>query len=197
MNVGDTVAAKVVATDNKDGYIELSLKEARQAIIRSEAGNGDQEQTHHPRPSCYGSQQEGGLIIEWQGIGGLPPCVPAQAEHYPRVSDGDKDQDPASMNPQAIGRHEDMPCRAPIGARSRRRASSSSSEKVHRTIKRSPAAASTYQVSDDCRGRSHRHGRFRRLREASRRGLKASSTSARSTGAWWTTRATSLKWATK
>jgi len=36
-NVGDLVAAKVIATDTKDGYIELSLKEARQAIIWAEA----------------------------------------------------------------------------------------------------------------------------------------------------------------
>ena len=36
-NVGDVVAAKVISTDTKDGYIELSLKEARQAIIWAEA----------------------------------------------------------------------------------------------------------------------------------------------------------------
>src|SRR2546423_1378747 len=36
-NVGDTVQAKVIATDTKDGYIELSLKEARQAILWEEA----------------------------------------------------------------------------------------------------------------------------------------------------------------
>src|ERR1700733_7120115 len=36
-NVGDIVAAKVVAVNTKDGYIELSLKEARQAILWGEA----------------------------------------------------------------------------------------------------------------------------------------------------------------
>src|SRR3989338_6056876 len=37
INVGDSVAGKVVSISNKDGYIEISLKEARQALIWSEA----------------------------------------------------------------------------------------------------------------------------------------------------------------
>ena len=37
INIGDSVAGKVVAIDNAEGYIEISLKEARQAIIWSEA----------------------------------------------------------------------------------------------------------------------------------------------------------------
>jgi len=37
INIGDTVAGKVISLDNKDGYIEISLKEARQALIWSEA----------------------------------------------------------------------------------------------------------------------------------------------------------------
>ena len=37
VNIGDTVKAKVVGLDNEEGYIELSLKEAKQALIWSEA----------------------------------------------------------------------------------------------------------------------------------------------------------------
>src|SRR3989344_5788666 len=37
INVGDSITAKVVERENDDGYIELSLKEARQALIWSEA----------------------------------------------------------------------------------------------------------------------------------------------------------------
>src|SRR3989344_1154365 len=36
-NVGDIIQAKVIATVTKDGYIELSLKEARQAVLWAEA----------------------------------------------------------------------------------------------------------------------------------------------------------------
>src|SRR5262245_40169159 len=35
-NVGDIITAKVVGTEKKEGYIELSLREARQALIWSE-----------------------------------------------------------------------------------------------------------------------------------------------------------------
>ena len=45
VNVGDTVAAKVIGSDNEDGYIELSLKEARQAIIWSEAESAIKNRT--------------------------------------------------------------------------------------------------------------------------------------------------------
>src|SRR3989338_1073302 len=37
INSGDIIAAKVVEVENDDGYIELSLKEARQAMVWSEA----------------------------------------------------------------------------------------------------------------------------------------------------------------
>jgi small subunit ribosomal protein S1 len=35
---------------------------------------------------------KGGLIIEWQGIAGFLPASQLKAEHYPRVTDGDKDK---------------------------------------------------------------------------------------------------------
>ena len=37
VRVGDAIAAKVVDVKNEDGYIELSLKEARQALIWADA----------------------------------------------------------------------------------------------------------------------------------------------------------------
>ena len=36
VHAGDTIAAKVVEPENEDGYVELSLKEARQALIWEE-----------------------------------------------------------------------------------------------------------------------------------------------------------------
>src|SRR3989344_5609555 len=36
VNIGDTVTAKVVGMDNAEGYVELSLREARQAVIWNE-----------------------------------------------------------------------------------------------------------------------------------------------------------------
>src|SRR3990167_3712538 len=45
VQVGDTIAAKVVDNKNEDGYLELSLKEARQALIWSDAEDALKKQT--------------------------------------------------------------------------------------------------------------------------------------------------------
>jgi len=90
VSVGDTIAAKVVDPGNEDGYIELSLKEARQALIWSDAEDAVKKQTIMSLP--VKEANKGGLIIEWQGIQGFLPASQLSAEHYPRVEDGDKDK---------------------------------------------------------------------------------------------------------
>jgi len=89
-NVGDIVAAKVIATDTKDGYIELSLKEARQAIVWAEAEEAVKQKS--PFELTVKEANKGGLILEWQGLSGFLPASQLKAEHYPRVTDGDKDK---------------------------------------------------------------------------------------------------------
>lgn len=90
INIGDVIAAKVVDTNNKDGYTELSLKEARQALIWSEA----EEAIKNKKilDLLVVEANKGGLIIEWQGITGFLPASQLKTEHYPRVNDGDKDK---------------------------------------------------------------------------------------------------------
>jgi len=90
INIGDKVAAKVVDASNKDGYIELSLKEARQALIWTEAEQAIAEKKILELP--IKEANKGGLIIEWQGIQGFLPASQLKPEHYPRVQDGDKDR---------------------------------------------------------------------------------------------------------
>lgn len=87
---GDTVGAKVVDTGNADGYIELSLKEAKQALIWGEAQDAIRDKRVLDLPITEANK--GGLIINWQGIQGFLPASQLKAEHYPRVSDGDKDR---------------------------------------------------------------------------------------------------------
>jgi small subunit ribosomal protein S1 len=89
-NVGDRIAAKVIATNTKDGYIELSLKEARQAIIWAEAEDAVKQKGQFEL--VVKEANKGGLILEWQGIQGFLPASQLKAEHYPRVTDGDKDK---------------------------------------------------------------------------------------------------------
>lgn len=90
VNVGDTVTAKVVETDAAHGYIELSLKEARQAMLWSEAEEAVRART--PFDLAALEANKGGLIMEWQGIQGFLPASQLGANHYPRVEDGDKDK---------------------------------------------------------------------------------------------------------
>jgi len=88
-NLGDSVKAKVVETENEEGYIELSLKEARQALIWTEAEEAISKHFMFEVP--VKDANKGGLIMEWQGIAGFLPASQLKSEHYPRVADGDKE----------------------------------------------------------------------------------------------------------
>jgi small subunit ribosomal protein S1 len=90
INIGDVIAAKIVDNAHKEGYFELSLKEARQALIWGEAEAAIKEKKVLDLP--VKEANKGGLLIEWQGIVGFLPASQLKAEHYPRVSDGDKDK---------------------------------------------------------------------------------------------------------
>ena len=89
VSVGDSIAAKVVDVKNKDGYIELSLKEARQALIWSEAEEAQRKQT--VLSLQVKEANKGGLIIDWQGVSGFLPASQLSADHYPRVANGNKE----------------------------------------------------------------------------------------------------------
>ncbi len=102
VNVGDTIAAKVVDIRNEDGYIELSLKEARQALIWSDAEAAVKKQTVMSLP--VKEANKGGLILMWQGIPGFLPASQLSAEHYPRVEDGDKDKIYSELQ-KLVGEH--------------------------------------------------------------------------------------------
>ena len=84
------MAAKIVDTAHVEGYYELSLKEARQALIWNEAEIAIKEKKVLDLP--VKEANKGGLLIEWQGIVGFLPASQLKADHYPRVSDGDKDK---------------------------------------------------------------------------------------------------------
>lgn len=90
VNIGDTITAKVVSVENDEGYVELSLREARQALIWSEAEAALQKKTVFELP--VSDANKGGLIIAWNGIQGFLPASQLTPAHYPRVQDGDKDK---------------------------------------------------------------------------------------------------------
>lgn len=90
VSVGDSIAAKVVDPGSKEGYIELSLKEARQALIWSDAEAAVKNNSVFSL--LVKEANKGGLILEWQGIQGFLPASQLSTDNYPRVADGDKDK---------------------------------------------------------------------------------------------------------
>lgn len=90
INIGDKITGKVVGTDNKEGYIEISLKEAKQALIWSEAEEAIRDKKVFELSVTEANK--GGLMLSWQGINGFLPASQLKTEHYPRISDGDKDK---------------------------------------------------------------------------------------------------------
>ena len=89
-NPGDQITAKVVDASGLDGYIELSLKEARQAAIWGEAEAAILSQTAYSL--TVEEANKGGLILSWQGIKGFLPASQLSKDNYPRVPEGDKDK---------------------------------------------------------------------------------------------------------
>jgi small subunit ribosomal protein S1 len=89
-NPGDLITAKVVDPSGLEGYIELSLKEARQAAIWGEAETAIVSGTVYNL--TVEEANKGGLILTWQGIQGFLPASQLSKDHYPRVPEGDKDK---------------------------------------------------------------------------------------------------------
>jgi small subunit ribosomal protein S1 len=90
ISLGDIIKAKVVEVENEDGYMELSLKEAKQALAWSEAEKAIKTKTVLELE--VKDANKGGLILEWSGIQGFLPASQLKADHYPRVLDSDKDK---------------------------------------------------------------------------------------------------------
>jgi small subunit ribosomal protein S1 len=89
-NIGDIIKAKVVDVENDEGYVELSLKEAKQALTWSDAENAIKSKTIFEL--TIKDANKGGLIIDWQGVSGFLPASQLKPDHYPRVEDSDKDK---------------------------------------------------------------------------------------------------------
>lgn len=89
-NPGDQITAKVVDSSGIEGYIELSLKEARQAAIWGEAEQAIVAETLFTL--IVEEANKGGLILSWQGLKGFLPASQLSKDHYPRVPEGDKEK---------------------------------------------------------------------------------------------------------
>lgn len=87
---GSPVSAKIVETENEEGFRELSLAEAKEQkswdLIR------ELKKTNQTITTKILSVNRGGLIVEVSGIAGFLPVSQLASEHYPRVEGGDKNK---------------------------------------------------------------------------------------------------------
>ncbi len=87
---GDKITAKILESEGENGYIELSLKEAKQAQFWTVAE--DALKRKESFLLTIKDANKGGLIVDWQNMDGFIPASQLKPEHYPRVEDGDKDR---------------------------------------------------------------------------------------------------------
>ncbi len=88
LKVGDTIFASVVESENKDGNIELSLRQAGHERVWQTLKT-KMEDREIVSTKILGANK-GGLMIEINGVLGFLPVSQLNLEHYPRVEDGDK-----------------------------------------------------------------------------------------------------------
>ncbi len=88
LKVGDTILASVVESENKDGNIELSLRQAGHERVW-QALKAKMESAEIVSTKILGANK-GGLMVEINGVLGFLPVSQLNLEHYPRVEDGDK-----------------------------------------------------------------------------------------------------------
>ena len=90
-HVGDTISARVIALETPEGdYIDLSLREARRALIWAEAEQSMRDGRTYELTVKVANR--GGLIVEWNDIRGFIPASQLSEAHYPKVANPtDKD----------------------------------------------------------------------------------------------------------
>jgi small subunit ribosomal protein S1 len=96
LEVGEAITASIVDPELDEGYALLSMKRAVK-----DKGWGELQRLFEEQEivdvSPYDANR-GGLLIELEGIRGFLPVSQLAAEHYPRVSDADKDEILTKLN---------------------------------------------------------------------------------------------------
>lgn len=87
---GDKVFVSVVDPENKDGIVELSMRQAGQERVwQSIKEKMDKKEVIRTKIL---EANKGGLMVEINGVVGFLPVSQLSLEHYPRVEDGDKNK---------------------------------------------------------------------------------------------------------
>lgn len=90
LKVGDNIFVSVVEPENKEGLVELSLRQAGQERVWQTLKNKlDSKEVIRTKVL---EANKGGLIVEINNVMGFLPVSQLSLEHYPRVEDGDKNK---------------------------------------------------------------------------------------------------------
>lgn len=87
---GDKIFVSVVEPENKDGIVELSLRQAGQERVWQTLK--DKMEKKEVVRSKILEANKGGLMVEINNVLGFLPVSQLSLEHYPRVEDGDKNK---------------------------------------------------------------------------------------------------------
>jgi len=85
---GDKIFASVVETENKEGNVELSLRQAGQERVWQKLR--DLLENKEVVATKILAANKGGLMVEINNVVGFLPVSQLSLEHYPRVEEGDK-----------------------------------------------------------------------------------------------------------
>lgn len=87
LEIGENIFAKVIDSDNEEGYVELSVRGARRELV-FESVRQKKEKGELIKVKILGANK-GGLLTEISGISAFLPLSQLSSENYPRV-EGDK-----------------------------------------------------------------------------------------------------------
>lgn len=87
---GDKIFASVIEAENKEGNVELSLRQAGQERVWQTLQK-KMEDREIISTKILGANK-GGLMVEINNVTGFLPVSQLSVEHYPRVEDGDKNK---------------------------------------------------------------------------------------------------------
>ncbi len=85
---GDKIFASVVEPENKEGLVELSLRQAGQERVWQTLK--EKMESKEVMKTKILEANKGGLMVEVNSVTGFLPVSQLSMEHYPRVEDGDK-----------------------------------------------------------------------------------------------------------
>ena len=90
LKVGDKISALVIESENEDGFVELSLKEAN--LKTAWKSLRELKEKDEIVSAKVLDANRGGLILSIKGVIGFLPVSQLSQENYPRVEGGDKNK---------------------------------------------------------------------------------------------------------